>query len=104
MRTREGPWIPSRRRIARQTKLRTNRSLRRCWFRRLRRLRTPGLGSFALLLLCLLVQESFPFCVALAPHAAVSYRQIVMTCGIRRPELLCRLERRYRLGVLLVEN
>src|SRR5882724_9200862 len=101
MQTPAGPCNPFPRRIARQTKLRSNGSPRRCRFRRLR---TPGLGSLALLLLCLLVQESFPFCVALAPHAAVSYRQIVMTCGIRRPELLCRLERRYRLGVLLVEN
>ncbi len=50
------------------------------------------------------MEDSFPFCIVLAPHAAISNRQVVMTCGIRRPELLHYLKRRDRVGILFIEN
>src|SRR5260370_9695312 len=103
MPTRAGPCNPYPKRIARQTKLRSNRSLggRRCW---LRRFRAARLRSFAYHVQGVLGEQSFPFRIALAPHTAISDRQVEVARGIRRPELLNCLERRYRFGVLLIEG
>src|SRR5713101_7475930 len=102
MPTPAGPCKPFPRRIARQTKLFSNRSLRRrC---RLGGFRAPWLSLLALLFQGLLVEQSFSFSITFSSDASVGNRQVVMTCGIRRPGLLHCLEWWNRVGVLLVEN